>query len=124
MKIAVTARGPNLDDPVDPRFGRAAYFVLVETDGMQVDPVANANTAAGGGAGVQSAQLMAERGVTTVLTGNCGPNAYRTLEAAGIQVMVGIQGTVREAVAQFKAGTLTASGNPNVGSHFGTGGNA
>ena len=65
---------------------------------------------------------MAEHEVQAVLTGNCGPNAHRTLEAAGIQVVVGAGGTVRQAVEQFKAGALSPAEGPNVASHFGTGG--
>ena len=122
MKIAVTAKGPTLEDHVDPRFGRCAYFVVIETDDMTATPVENKNSSVGGGAGIQSAQLMAENDVKVVLTGNCGPNAYQTLEAADIQVIVGVTGTVREAVEQFKAGTLSAAEDANVASHFGTGG--
>ena len=119
MKVAVTSRGTTLDDQVDPRFGRCANFVVVETDDMSFEAVQNGNAAAGGGAGIQSAQLVAERGVKVVLTGNCGPNAFRTLEAAGIDVVVGAAGTVREAVEQFKAGEISPTGGPSVESHAG-----
>ena len=126
MKIAVTSQGKSLDDKVDPRFGRCSWFLVADTDSMKVEPVANANAAVGGGAGIQSAQLMAEHDVKAVLTGNCGPNAFRTLEAAGIKVVVGVGGTVREAVEHFKSGGLSSTGGPNVASHFGmgTGGNS
>ena len=120
MKIAVTAKGKNLDDHVDPRFGRCAYFVVVETDDMSIQAFGNENSTAGGGAGIQSAQLMADNDVKAVLTGNCGPNAYQTLEAADIEVIVGVSGTVREAVEQYKSGTLSAAKSANVASHFGT----
>ena len=76
MKIAVTSTGPTLDDSVEARFGRCAYFLVVDTDTMQCEPIENPNIALGGGAGIQSAQLMSEKGVTTVLTGHCGPNAF------------------------------------------------
>ncbi len=121
MKIAVTAKGKTLDDHVDPRFGRCPYFLIVETDTMQFESVANPNLSVGGGAGIQAAQLMAEQEVEAVLTGNCGPNAHRTLEAAGIAVVVGVDGTVRQVVEQFKSGALSSAQNPNVASHFGTG---
>lgn len=120
MKIAVTSKGKTLDNQVDPRFGRCPYFVIVETEDMTIQPLENQNSTAGGGAGIQSAQLIAEEDAKVVLTGNCGPNAYRTLEAADIEVVVGANGTVREAVEQYKAGELTSSGGPNVASHFGT----
>jgi len=120
MKVAVTSRGATLDDQVDPRFGRCANFVIVETEDMSFEAVANSNAAAGGGAGIQSAQSVAGRDVKAVLTGNCGPNAFRTLDAAGIKVVVGAAGTVREAVEAYKAGNLKAAGGPNVESHTGT----
>ncbi len=119
MKVAVTSRGTTLDDQVDPRFGRCTNFVIVETDDMTCEAVENSNAAAGGGAGIQSAQLVADKDVKVVLTGNCGPNAFRTLEAAGIEVIVGASGTVRQAVEQQKTGKLSATGGPNVESHAG-----
>ena len=121
MKIAVTASGPTLDDQVDPRFGRCPYFLIVETDTMEFEALENANIAVGGGAGIQSGQLMADRDVKAVLTGNCGPNAFQTLGAAGIQVIVGVSGVVRQAVEQFKSGGFSTASDPNVASHFGIG---
>ncbi len=122
MKIAVTAKGKTLADHVDPRFGRCPYFLVVDTEMSHVEPIENPNLALGGGAGIQAAQLMAEREVEAVLTGNCGPNAYRTLEAAGIAVIVGVEGTVGEAVEKFQSGALSTTQGPNVAGHFGTGG--
>lgn len=119
MKTAVTSRGTTLEDQVDPRFGRCANFVIVETDDMSFEALANSSASAGGGAGIQSAQLMADKDVKVVLTGNCGPNAFRTLEASGIQVMIGAEGKVREAVEAYKAGKLKAVSGPSVESHAG-----
>ena len=119
MKTAVTSKGTALDDQVDPRFGRCAHFVIVETDDMSFETLVNGNASAGGGAGIQSAQLVADNDVKVVITGNCGPNAFRTLEAAGIQIVIGAAGTVREAVEEYKAGKSKATGGPNVGSHAG-----
>lgn len=121
MRIAVTATGPSLDDHVEARFGRCAYFLLVETDTMEFEAMENPNVALGGGAGIQSAQLMAEKDVKVVLTGNCGPNAFQTFGAAGIQVIVGVSGVVRDAVEQFKAGAFAPASQANVASHFGIG---
>lgn len=121
VKIAVTATFGELDAQLDPRFGRAPYFVIVESDDMSFEAVENPNIALGGGAGIQSAQLMASKDVKAVLTGNCGPNAYQTLAAAGIEIVVGVTGTVREAVEGYKAGALAATAAPNVESHFGMG---
>jgi len=121
MKIAVTTVGPSLDDQVEARFGRTPYYLFVETDTMEFESVQNPNAAAGGGAGIQSAQLMSEHGVQYVLTGNCGPNAFQVFSAAGIQVIVGVSGIARQAVEQFKTGTFAPSNQPNVVSHFGMG---
>ncbi len=72
--------------------------------------------------GIQAAQLMAQKRVKAVLTGNCGPNAHQTLSAAGIDVVVGCSGTVSEVVERFKSGQLSAASAPNVASHAGMGG--
>lgn len=122
MKVAVTAEKPTLNALLDPRFGRCSCFVLVETDDMSFEVMDNANMSLGGGAGIQSAQLMAKKGVEVVLTGNCGPNAHQTLTAAGINVVVGLKGVVSEVVEQFKLGGLTATKIPNVASHSGMSG--
>jgi predicted Fe-Mo cluster-binding NifX family protein len=121
MKIAVTSQGNSLDDQVDPRFGRCAYFLIVETETMVVEPVENSNVALGGGAGIQSAQLMAQFDVKAILTGNCGPNAFQTLNAAGIEVIIGASGNVRDVVERFKSGSISSTQAPNVASHFGMG---
>ena len=119
MKIAVTSTGPTLDDNVEARFGRCPYFLVIDTDTMQLEAIENPNIALGGGAGIQSAQQMSEKGVMTVLTGNCGPNAFNVFGQAGIQVIVGVSGPVRNAVEQFKTGALSSASEPNVASHFG-----
>ncbi|NLF73648.1 MAG: dinitrogenase iron-molybdenum cofactor biosynthesis protein, partial [Candidatus Anammoximicrobium sp.] len=121
MRIAVTATGATLESPLDPRFGRCPYFLLVETDDLQFEAVANPNVSRDSGAGIQAAQLVADKGVRFVVTGNCGPNAYQTLSAAGVGVIVGCSGTVRDVVEQFKADRYMAAGQPNVASHFGVG---
>lgn len=120
MKIAITARGGSLDAGVDPRFGRAACFVVVDPDTMEFEVVDNKqNLQAASGAGVQAAQLVADHNAEAVLTGNCGPKAFRTLKAAGIEVFVGIDGTVEEAIAIYKSKELTAADNANVEAHSG-----
>ena len=122
MKIAVTSIGTDLDAELDPRFGRAQNVLIVDTDSLEVEAIANPNVGAGGGAGVQTAQMVAGKGVEAVLTGNCGPNAFQTLAAAGIKVYVGLSGTVREAVESFTSGALEAIDAPSVPNRFGTGG--
>jgi predicted Fe-Mo cluster-binding NifX family protein len=105
MKIAVTSTGKTLDSQVDPRFGRAACFIVVDTDVMDVlNVLENENVAAGGGAGISSAKAVIDAGAEAVLTGNCGPNAERTLTAAGVKLFTGATGTVAEAVELFKSG--------------------
>jgi len=124
MKIAVTATGQDMDAEVDPRFGRCAYFLIIETEDGSFEAVENPNSGVGSGAGIQSAQLLAERGVQALLTGNCGPNAYQTLSAAGIDVTVGCSGPVKDAVEQFRSGGTSSTEAPNVPGHFGASGNA
>ena len=124
MKIAITAQEPSLESYVDPRFGRCAHFVVVDTETQEFEAIANPGIAAGSGAGIQAAQLIAERGAQFVLTGNCGPNAYQTLCAAGIGVIVGCSGMVKEVLAQFGSGAFQASAEPSVPAHFGLGAGA
>ena len=97
-RICVTAQGTDLDSDVDPRFGRAPYFLIVDPDTMAFEVLANLHKDAGHGAGIQAAQWIATKNVRSVLTGQCGPKAQRVLEAAGIQVIPGITGKVREAL--------------------------
>jgi len=101
MKIAITVAEPSLEGRVDPRFGRCSYFLIVETDDMRFEAVENPNISLGGGAGIQSAQLLAGKAVQFVLTGNCGPNAHQALSAAGIDVIVGCSGVAADVVERF-----------------------
>jgi predicted Fe-Mo cluster-binding NifX family protein len=119
MKIAVTSTGKTLESPVDPRFGRAAYFVLVDTDTGAFEAHDNAqNLNAAQGAGIQSAQTVSRLGAGAVITGHCGPKAFRTLRAAGIQVVVGAEGTVAQAVEAFKSGKLKPAESSDVEGHW------
>lgn len=121
MKIAVTATGDNLDAAVDPRFGRCAFFIVVDTETEAFEVVENTAAGAAGGAGIQAGQRVADAGAEAVLTGNVGPNAFRTLAGLGLKVYTGVTGTVKDAVEQFKTGALKDSAASNVGSHFGMG---
>jgi predicted Fe-Mo cluster-binding NifX family protein len=121
MKIVVTASDPELSSLVDPRFGRCAYFLFVDSETMQFEAVENPNLASTSGAGIQSAQLVVKKKANVLLTGSCGPNAFQTLQTAGVEVVVGVTGTVQEAVQQYKLGKLHRSTQPNVSSHFGMG---
>lgn len=119
MKICVTSEGNSLDSKVDPRFGRCQYFIIVDTDTLQFEPIQNPNIEAMGGAGIQSAQLVASKQIKAVLTGNIGPNAFQTLQAAGIDIFTGASGTVREAIEKYKKGEFKLTQKPSVGSKFG-----
>jgi predicted Fe-Mo cluster-binding NifX family protein len=119
MKIAITATGKTLNSQVEQRFGRAAYFVIVDTETMDFTVIGNENIASAGGAGISSAKTIIDTGAQAVLTGNCGPNAERTLNAAGVKLYTSVNGTVSEAVELFKAGKLTETTEPNVQTHFG-----
>lgn len=119
MKIAVTSSGKSLDSAIDPRFGRAAYFLIVDTDNLEFEVVDNAdNINAFKGAGIQAAVTISNKGAEVLLTGFCGPNAYKTLAAANIKVASDISGTVRKAVAAFKEGKVSFSNSPNVDGHW------
>lgn len=122
MKIAISSSGTDQSAQVDPRFGRCQYFIIVDTDSGKTDAIPNAAQSAGGGAGIQAAQTIADQGAETVLTGNVGPNAHRALQAAKISVATGVSGTVSDAVKGFQEGKYTATDSPTVQSHFGMSG--
>jgi predicted Fe-Mo cluster-binding NifX family protein len=121
MKICITSEGKTLDSRVDPRFGRCQYFIIVETDTLEFEAIQNPNIEAMGGAGIQSAQLVASKKVCAVLTGNVGPNAFQTLSTAGIDIYTGVSGSIKEAIEAYKSGKLNKTESPNVGSKFGIG---
>jgi len=120
MKIAISSTGPDLDSEVDPRFGRCQYFMIVDPDDMSFEAVPNANLTQGGGVGIQSAKAVADKGAKAVLTGNVGPNAHQVLSEAGLDVITGVSGTVREAAQQYKNGQLHPTNKPNAENHAGT----
>jgi len=121
MKIVVTASTPELSSPVDPRFGRCAYFLFVDSETMKFEAVENPNVASSSGAGIQSAQLIANKEANVLLTGSCGPNAFQTLQAAGVEIIIGVTGTAQEAVLQYKSGNIQPSAQANVPAHSGIG---
>ena len=123
MKICITSSGQSVEDAIDPRFGRCQYFILVDTESMQLEAIQNPAISAGGGAGIQAAQLVAEKGAEVVLTGNVGPNAFNTLQAAGLKIVVGVSNiTVKQAIEGFKSGQYQYIGSPSVDAHYGTSG--
>ena len=122
MKIAASSSGNNLDSQIDPRFGRCAYFLIVDTDDMNFEAFNNENIALGGGAGIQAAQFVASKGAKALLTGNVGPNAVKALDAAGVEVFAGQNGTVSEAIERYKNGNLESTRKATVADHHGMGG--
>jgi predicted Fe-Mo cluster-binding NifX family protein len=121
MKIAVSAMGTTLDAEIDPRFGRCQYFIIVDPETMEFEALENSGAMAGSGAGISTAQTIADKSIEAVLTGNCGPNAYQVLSAAGIKVVTGVSGKAGDAIQSYKSGKLKASSQPNVAGHFGMG---
>jgi len=115
MKIAITSKGTGLNSEVDPRFGRAAYILIVDTFSLSINVIDNAqNVNALKGAGIQTASAVSDKGVSALLTGYCGPNAFQTLTAAGIKVANDIAGSVKEAVAAFNEGRVMFSDSANM----------
>ncbi|WDP89903.1 MAG: NifB/NifX family molybdenum-iron cluster-binding protein [Desulfobacter sp.] len=119
MKIAITAQGTDLDAQVDPRFGRAAYIIVADTDTLEFEVIDNeTNKNAFKGAGIQAASSIADKGAQVLLTGFCGPNAFKTLDAAGVKVANDAQGTIREAIDAFKAGKFEYADAANTDGHW------
>lgn len=119
MKIGISATGKTLDADIEPRFGRCQYFVIVDPGTLTFEIMDNSNGMGSGGAGISTAQLIVGKGIEAIITGNCGPNAYQVLTAAGIKVITGVSGKVSNAIQNYKTGNLKASSQPNVGGHFG-----
>ncbi|MEA1997997.1 MAG: NifB/NifX family molybdenum-iron cluster-binding protein [Euryarchaeota archaeon] len=121
MKICVTATAGDVNAQVDPRFGRCQYFLFVDSDTMAFEAMANEAIAAPGGAGIQAAQAVVNKGVSVVISGNIGPNAFQVLSTAGVKIASGAYGTVQEAVEMYKTGGLSETGGSTVSAHVGMG---
>ena len=115
QKIAVSSEGPTLDSPVDPRFGRAAGFVILDPETMAFEYVDNgASQAMSQGAGIQTAELMTQHDVGVVLTGYVGPKAFHSLSAVGIKIGQNLESlSVRAAVEKYKSGQVSIAEAPN-----------
>ena len=115
MKIAVTSRGTDLDSPMDARFGRSPYILIVDTDSHRFEVLDNSqNVDAFKGAGIQAAVMVSDSGADVLLTGYCGPNAFKTLDTAGVKVANDVDGTVRDALSAYREGKLTFAESANV----------
>lgn len=121
MNVCVTATAGDLNAQVDPRFGRCQYFVFVDSDTMAFEAMPNEAIAAPGGAGIQAAQTVVNKGMDVLISGNIGPNAFQVLSAAGVKVVTGAYGTVKEAVEMYKNGKLSETGVSTVAAHAGMG---
>jgi predicted Fe-Mo cluster-binding NifX family protein len=119
MKVVVTSQGETLDSNVDPRFGRASKFILIDTETNEFECLDNTqNLNAAQGAGIQAAQTVCGTDAEALVTGNCGPKAFKVLSAANIKVFVGASGTVADAIEKFKNGELKESAEANVEGHW------
>jgi predicted Fe-Mo cluster-binding NifX family protein len=119
MKVAVTAKGTDLGAEVDPRFGRAAHFVLVDSETLEHTSLDNhENADSFQGAGIQAAATLSQHGVELLLTGYCGPNAFKSLTAAKIKVANDATGTVRQALEAYLRGDLPLADAPNKEGHW------
>lgn len=119
MIIAISSTGKDLDSRIDPRFGRCAFFIIYDTKEGSFEAFDNESIGMSGGAGIQAAQFVASKGVKAVVTGNCGPNAVKTLNAAGIELYLGQSGSVREGIENFQNHLIRPSNEANVSDHFG-----
>ena len=119
MKIAISSKGPELTSEVDPRFGRASYILVIDTETSKFEALDNsANANAFKGAGIQAATMVSDKGAAVLMTGYCGPKAFQVLEAAGVKVVNDVSGTVSESVARFKAGKVDYSSSANAEAHW------
>jgi predicted Fe-Mo cluster-binding NifX family protein len=120
MKVVISTQGSDIDALVDPRFGRARWFVVADSENDAWEALDNSsNVEVSGGAGVQAGTTVAAQGAEAVITGNVGPNAHRVLAAAGIAIYQAGNGvTARDALAGFRRGELTPVGAPTVGGHW------
>ena len=119
MKIAITSKGRDLDSEIDPRFGRAAYIIVVDTDSLEFEALDNSeNVNAFKGAGIQAAQTVSDHGAEVLLTGHCGPKAFTALSAAGIRVFTGLQGSVGEALKSFQENRISEAKGADRDGHW------
>lgn len=123
MRIAITSSEPDLDAPFDPRFGRAAYFIVFDEETGTWQSYTNPAVDAPGGAGVQAAQFIANQDVAAVISGDFGPKAYRALSAAGLAMYLAPRGetpSVRQLLHQYRAGDLELVAGPTQRGHYGS----
>ena len=119
MRIAVTTQGNDLSAQIDSRFGRAPKFLVVDTETMRFDVVPNTQSLdLPQGAGIQSAQNVLVHKPDVVLTGSCGPKAFKVLKAAGLKVVVGVKGKIADAIHDYLDGRYAEATEANVEGHW------
>lgn len=119
MKIAITTSGDSLESSLDVRFGRAQKFLIYDTDNGTFDVIDNRqNLNAAQGAGIQAAETIVRAGAGGLITGHCGPKAFRVLSTAGIKIYNTNASTVREALELYKSGSLTEAKSSDVEGHW------
>jgi predicted Fe-Mo cluster-binding NifX family protein len=118
--VAISSNGKDIDSGVEPRFGRARFFILVDPITKAWRPFENlCGLASLQGVGVRTAKTLSRIPVQTVVTGNCGPKAFKELQAAGVKVFLNAQGTVRQALTRWQFGELEEATGPNVNVFWG-----
>ncbi|EKD82289.1 MAG: dinitrogenase iron-molybdenum cofactor biosynthesis protein [uncultured bacterium] len=120
MKYAVSVREQSVDARVDSRFGRAQMFALYDSNTGECSWHPNTqNFQAAQGAGIQTAQNVVNLGAEAIISGHCGPKAYRVLEAAGVRIY-SIEGspTLKEAVKMIESGKIKAMAGADVEGHW------
>ncbi len=109
MKIAIASQRPELSGTVDPRFGRARYFIIYNTDDDSWNVIDNSqNSDVAHGAGIQTAQRVINAGAEMIVSGNFGPKAADVLEAAGVVTTIWAEGTVADVIEMAKHNRLPA----------------
>lgn len=120
MKILITVTSPDFETTLDPRFGRAAYFLLVDADTLDWQAQPNPAVNASGGAGIKAAQFAVDAGCAAVVSGDCGPNAFEVLDAAGISMyLFGQSQNVQQVIESWRAGKLEKIGAATSSGHHG-----
>ena len=119
MRIAISSTGKQLDSNLDPRFGRAAYFIILDVETMAYEAVENTrNLNFPQGAGIQAGKALADQQVDALITGHCGPKAFKVLRNAGVKIITGAGGKVADAIDQFKKGELEIASEADVEGHW------
>ncbi|MFX1511605.1 MAG: NifB/NifX family molybdenum-iron cluster-binding protein [Promethearchaeota archaeon] len=119
MRVAVSSTGENLEAPIDPRFGRCSYYIVVDLPDRTPQAIPNEAAIAMHGAGIAAAQRLIQKGVQAVISGAFGPNAFQVLSSSGIQIFRAIPTTVKEALDMFEHNELTPLSSPSGPTHMG-----